>query len=314
MRIVSLLPSATEILCAIGLADRLVAVSAECDFPPSVRDKPRITGARVHAASPGAQIDSQVRNQLATGRSLYTLDAALLRSLEPDLVITQTLCRVCAVSDDEVRQMTADFDRPPRVLVLEPRTLGDVIESIRAIGEAAGATERGRALAAALEMRIERVRARSSGGGRYPCGSPRPTSPPRRVVVLEWLDPLYSSGHWTPELVELAGGSEPLARPGDRSRRIELREIVAADPNELVIACCGFDALRTLQDVPEFLGQPAVAGLRCVREGRVFVFDGNAHFSRPGPRLVEALELLAHTLNCRAHPAPSGVMPPIRVT
>ncbi|MBK8915986.1 MAG: ABC transporter substrate-binding protein [Phycisphaerales bacterium] len=313
MRIVSLLPSATEIVCAIGLTDQLVAVSAECDHPAAVRDKPRVTGARVRSEASGSEIDAQVRDQLATGQSLYTLDADLLRSLAPDLIITQTLCRVCAVSGDDVRQVAANFAHPPRVLVLEPTTLGDVLESIRTIGEAADAEVRGRALAAALEARMERVRERTLAAGRYPCGTARPAAT-RRVAVLEWLDPPFSSGHWTPELVALAGGVEPLAKAGERSRRVELSELVAADPDDLVIACCGFDALRTLREVPAFLAQPPVAGLRSVREGRVFVFDGNAYFSRPGPRLIDALEMLAHTLNGRAHPAPAGVIPPIRVT
>lgn len=320
MRIVSLLPSATETVLALGLDAELVGVTHECDYPLAARAKPKVTRTQIPTGIASAAIDELVRAQISDGESLYSLDFEALAALRPDLIITQTLCRVCAVSDREVATALEQLPGPPRCLYLEPRRLEDVFSSIRAVADAAGVPARGAEYVGQLRARLETVRRRAADAAArpatYPCGTPRPggwTRPPR-VAVLEWLDPLFGAGHWTPELVELVGGVEPLAQPGDSSRQISPSELAAADPDVLVIACCGFDTLRTLQDVTPFLAREEIANLRCVREGRVYVTDGNAYFSRPGPRLVEATELLAHTIAPRVHPLPDGVAPMVRIT
>jgi len=284
MRIVSLLPSATEIVCGLGLADRLVAVTDECDWPPEVRRLPKVTRTHIPVDAPGSEIDRLVRERARAGETPYTLDHALLRRLRPDLILSQTLCRVCAIDDRELAAVLRDLHPAPRVLYLEPVRMQDVLDSIVRVAEAAEAPERGTRLVAELERRIHAARERRHGRPRL------------RVVVLEWLDPLFACGHWTPELVEWAGAFEPLARAGERSRTVELEALVAADPDLLLIACCGFDIPRTMREVPGFLARPAVRSMRCVRDGRVYVVDGSAYFSRPSQRLVDSLELLVGLL------------------
>lgn len=290
MRIVSLLPSATEIVAALGLADALVGVTHECDHPPAVRDLPRVTITHIPTDADSAEIDRLVRAQLTSPtRALYSLDEAALAALRPDLIVTQTLCDVCAVSDHEVREAMAKLPHGAQVIYLEPTTLGDVLASLRTVADAAQAGELAAPAIAALEARIHAVRQRADAviakrGGRM------------RVVVLEWLDPLFTSGHWTPELVEIAGGTEPLATAGQRSRQTTAAEVAAARPDMLVIACCGFGAARAAEDMPRLLAHPEVAALPCVRAGRVFIVDGSAYFSRPGPRLVDSLEILAELI------------------
>lgn len=334
MRIASLLPSATEIVCALGLSEQLVAVTHECDWPPLVRDKPHVTRSRLAGDASSAEIDRLVGEQRGGGQAIYCLDDEALAALEPDLIITQTLCDVCAVDDAEVRQFvermrSRSAGRTPRVLYLEPTTLEEVLDSILQVARAAGVPDAGRRLLLSLRQRIERVRAAAAevaGGperGSHGTGERvRIDAPPAgagggagnrpQVVVLEWLDPPFSCGHWTPELVEIAGAHEPLARAGERSRRLTFDEIAAADPDVLLIACCGFTVERALRDVPGFLSAPQVAGLRCVRQRQVYVTDGSAYFSRPGPRLVDSLEILAHTLS-RVCELPDGVPGAIRV-
>lgn len=205
----------------------------------------------------------------------------MLESLAPDLLVTQALCDVCAVAEADVIAAACRIPGSPRVLNLEPTRLAEVFQAIMQVGEAAGCDATAQDVVASLQARVESVRRRVPGG-------PRP-----RTVVLEWLDPLFTSGHWTPELVHIAGGDEVVAVPGARSRTMTLDELVSAAPELLVIACCGFDVDRTLQDLPSFLARPGVSELPAVRSGAVHVMDGNAYLSRPGPRLVESLELLA---------------------
>lgn len=289
MRIVSLLPSATEIICELGLGPQLFGVTHECDFPPFVSSVRKVTRTLIPIDAGSAEIDRLVREQRAGSRALYALDFDAMREIRPDLIVTQTLCDVCAVDDREVRQFAqaaaADGLRTPIVVYLEPTRLSDVLDNVREVAAAACATPSGDELVCRLQCRIESVRSRATALPRRP-----------RVAVLEWLDPLFSSGHWTPEIVELAGGFEPLARAGERSRRIDETELAASDPDLIVIACCGFSIERTMHDVPAFLARPAVANLACVRERRVIVTDGGAYFSRPGPRLVDALEVLGSLL------------------
>lgn len=282
MRIVSLLPSATEIVCALGLEDSLVGVTHECDYPPSVRKLPKATWTLIpHDASSGA-IDALVRERLQAEKALYTLDMAVLEELRPDLLVTQALCDVCAVAEAEVQAAACSLPGQPRVVNLEPETLEQVFESIQQVGDAAGCPDRARDVIASLRARVRAVADRSAES------SDRP-----RVVVLEWLDPLFTCGHWTPELVRLAGGEEVIALEGQRSRTMSLEELLTAAPDVLLIACCGFDVERTMLDMPAFLSLPGVAELPAVRSGRVHVIDGNAYLSRPGPRLVDSLEILS---------------------
>jgi iron complex transport system substrate-binding protein len=282
LRIVSLLPSATEIVCALGLEDSLVGVTHECDWPPSVRALPRVTRTLIpHDASSG-DIDALVRERLHTEKALYTLDLPVLEELRPDLLVTQALCDVCAVAEAEVQAAACSLPGQPRVVNLEPETLEQVFESIAMVGDAAGCPDRAHDTIAALRARVQAVADRSAENGDRP-----------RVVVLEWLDPLFTCGHWTPELVRLAGGDEVIALEGQRSRTMSLEELLTAAPDVLVISCCGLDVERTMLDMPGFLSRPGVADLPAVRSGRVHVIDGNAYLSRPGPRLVDSLEIMS---------------------
>lgn len=294
MRIVSLLPSATEIVHAVGLGDRLVGVSHECDHPAAVRGLPRVTRSLIPADATSAEIDAAVRDGVRKRQPLFALDAALLASLRPDLVVTQALCDVCAVAEGKVAAALAGLPGPPRVLTLEPHRLGDVLAGMQAVADAAGAADAGRAAVAALQRRIDAVAARSAAVAAHP-----------RVMLLEWLDPPFTAGHWSPEIVRLAGGAEVLGREGERSRAVAWDDVRGADPEVLVVACCGFDVDRTRQELPLLTGRPGFRDLACVRSGRVYLMDGNAFFSRPGPRLVDALEALAHLLHPDVHPRPA---------
>ncbi|GJQ27276.1 MAG: cobalamin-binding protein [Phycisphaerae bacterium] len=292
MRIVSLLPSATEIVCALGLGDQLVGVTHECDYPPAVRSLPKVTHTLIPTDAASRDIDEMVRAQLKTDRTLYKLDPATLERVQPDLIVTQTLCDVCAVAASDVAAAVCRLPGRPKVVNLEPTRLEDVFESMLTVGEAAGVAHRAMKVVSELKARVAMVATRASRIAKRP-----------RVVLLEWIDPPFSSGHWSPELVELAGGREMLGRAGERSRGVDWEEIVRADPEVLVVACCGFDIERTKRDLPILRGHAGYEGLSCVRAGRIHVVDGNAYFSRPGPRLVESLELLAELI----HPS-AGIM------
>lgn len=304
MRIVSLLPSATEIVCALGLEDQLVGVTHECDFPPSVRDLPRVTRTFIPHDATSREIDALVREQLKTQQALYTLDLPVLTALAPDLLVTQALCDVCAVAEAEVNAAACALPGRPRVLNLEPMSLADVFETLRLVGEAAGCPERAERVVAELEARVETVAARTAAL----LHSERP-----RVAFLEWLDPLFNGGHWSPTLVELAGGLDVLGQPGERSRTLSWAELAAAEPEVLFIACCGFTAERTLEEIDVLTTHPAWPDLPAVRSGRVYISDGNAYFSRPGPRLVEGLEVLAYALHPTLHALASGLAPAQRL-
>lgn len=292
MRIVSLLPAATEIVHAVGLGDRLVGVSHECDHPADVRGLPRVTRSLLPAAAAtSADIDAAVRDRARRRQPLYALDAGLLAGLRPELVVTQALCDVCAVAEGEVAAAIAGLPGPPRVVTLEPHRLADVLAGMQIVADAGGAAEAGRAAVGDLGRRIDAVAARSAGIAARP-----------RVMLLEWLDPPFTAGHWSPEIVRLAGGEEVLGREGERSRAVAWDEVLAADPEVLVVACCGFDVHRTREELPLLAARPGFRDLACVRGGRVHLMDGNAFFSRPGPRLVEALEALGHLLHPDVHP------------
>jgi iron complex transport system substrate-binding protein len=296
MRIVSLLPSATEIVCALGLESSLVGVTHECDHPPAVSRLPKVTRTLIPHDAASAAIDALVRERLKTQQALYTLDLPTLEALAPDLIVTQALCDVCAVADAEVREAACALPAQPRVVNLEPTCLDDVFACLGMVAEAAGVEARGRDAVAALRARVEAVAARAARV------QPSPT-----VGLLEWIDPPFSSGHWTPELIALAGGRPLLGTAGERSHTLAWDAVRAADPEVLLIACCGFDVARTRQDLPILARQPGFAALTAVRAGRVYVTDGNAYFSRPGPRLVDSLEILAHAIAPDVHPLPHGL-------
>ena len=296
MRIVSLLPSATEIVCKLGLGDSLVGVTHECDFPPCVRDLPKVTRTLIPLDATSCEIDELVRERLKTQRALYTLDLPTLERLRPELIVTQTLCDVCAVAEAEVTAVACSLPDHPKVLNLEPMSLEDIFNTLLMVGDAAGVSERAHLIVNQLRARVDVIAQRSSTIRNRP-----------RVVILEWIDPPFSSGHWSPELVTLAGGDEQLGNPGVPSRTLSWQEVIAARPDVLVIACCGFDIPRTLVDIEILRQYPGWFDLPAVQAGKVFVIDGNAYFSRPGPRLVESLELIAHAFHPELHSAPAGI-------
>lgn len=302
MRIVSLLPSATEIICALGLEDQLVGVTHECDYPPFVCQLQKVTRTLIPAEASSGEIDRLVRQRLQTDRALYTLDLPVLQVLRPDLIVTQALCDVCAVAEDEVRAAACMLPGGPRVINLEPRTLSEVLASIRQVATAVGVDRSAEEVLTGLTARVAAVVSRTAGLQRRP-----------RVALLEWLEPPFSCGHWSPELVRLAGGIEGLGQEGRPSRTLRWDEVLAWQPEVVFIACCGFSVERTLCDLPLLRLVPGLRHVPAVRSGRVYVTDGSHYFSRPGPRLVDSLEILAHTLHPEVHPLPNGLPHPVRV-
>jgi iron complex transport system substrate-binding protein len=283
MRIVSLLPSATEILFALGLGDQVVGVTHECDFPPEARSKLTLTRSRLAPELSSGAIDAAVSAEIESpAHSLYTIDRDLLARLAPDLIVTQALCEVCAVAYDEVLDAVRGLPHQPTVLNLEPTSLDEVWSAIEQVGAATGREMEAGALVGSLRARIDDVRRRADEASSRP-----------RVGFLEWIDPLFCGGHWNPELVEIAGGYDALGQRGADAVRIEWEAFRATQPEVIVIACCGFSEERARQDLPILAAQPDYANLPAVRTGRVHVVDGAAYFSRPGPRLVDSLELLA---------------------
>lgn len=279
MRVVSLVPAATEITAALGRTADLVGVSRDCDWPPEVRRLPRVTRTRLGADLGGEAVDREVRTLLPDAGSLYALDD--LARLRPDVILTQGLCAVCAPSGDAVREATAGINPAPRLLSLDPTRLAEVLADVRAVGDALGVPDRAAAVVASLEARIEAVRRRRANRRRVAC------------VVLEWMAPPFASGFWTPELVAIAGGVDPLGRPGEPAREVAWDAVRAAAPDAIVIAACGWTVERALGDLPTLIARPGWAELPAVRARAVWVVDGTAHFSRPGPRLIDSLELLA---------------------
>ncbi len=279
MRVVSLVPAATEITAVLGRTADLVGVSNDCDWPPEVRALPRVTRTRLDRDLAGGAVDRQVRAVLPDAGSLYTLDD--LGLLRPDVVLTQGLCAVCAPSSDVVRQAVADLDPGPHLLSLDPMRLADVLADVRAVGDALGVPSRAAAVIASLEARIEAVRRRRVGGR------------PVRCVLLEWMAPPFCSGFWNPELIAIAGGIDPLGRPGEPAHEVAWDAVRAAAPEVMVISACGWTVERALGDLPTLVARPGWSELPAVRARAVWVVDGTAHLSRPGPRLIDSLELLA---------------------
>jgi iron complex transport system substrate-binding protein len=301
-RIVSLLPSATEIVCALGLRPGLVGVSHECDYPADVGTLPRVTRTRIPSGLGSSDIDRLVRAELGEKQALYSLDMGLLHALEPDLLVTQALCDVCAVAADEVESAACALAGSPRVLNLEPMTLEEVFATHLLVGEAAGIAAHARAIVAALRRRVARV-----------AQAVRPVAHRPRVAFLEWLDPPFNGGHWTPELIALAGGVDVFDGAGQRSRTLAWDEVLRTQPEVLVMALCGFDQQRAARDLPGLAARPGFLDMPCARSGQIWLVDGNQYFSRPGPRLVDSLELLGAILHPERVSLPADVTPAWRI-
>ena len=279
-RVISLVPSGTEIVAALGALDVLVGVTHECDYPPAVASLPRVTSSAVDRDASSASIDAQVRALSASGLPLFALDAADLARLAPTHILTQTLCDVCAVTDGDVRSVAQVLAAPPQLVPLVGRTLDGVWDDVRSVGAALGRAAAADELVAEIESRFRRVHERLKAAR-----APRP-----RAAVIEWLDPLYVAGHWTPDLVRRAGGVDVLAAPGAHSVRITVERVREAEPEIVIFAPCGFDVERAEREAAALLGTAEwewARGLTC------WVIDGNALTSRPGPRLAEAVEVLA---------------------
>ena len=286
MRIASLLPSATEIVCALGLEEDLVAVTHECDYPESVRTKPVLTRSVLTEAGPGAEVDRHIRELVHQGSSIYALDADRLAALRPDLILTQELCEVCAVSYPIVERAARRLESSTQLVSLEPESLDDVFQNIVSVGRLVGRQD------AAQEI-CDRLRRRIATVGQRVRGRPRP-----RVVCLEWVDPPYNCGHWTPELVTIAGGEERLGVTGQPAHPVDWERVRRVEPEVVVVMACGFSLERSLREVE--LAGPRFEGLAA----ELWVVDGNAFFSRPGPRLVDSVEIMAGILH------PGAVDPP----
>jgi len=288
-RVVSLIASATEIVCALGHEDLLVARSHECDWPESVRALPQASRPGFPTTGTSKAIDLAVKDRLAKALSVYQVDAELLKRLKPDVILTQTQCEVCAVSPADVERAVCQLtDQDVRVVALEPNRLGDVWEDIRRVAAALGDAGEGDRLVDQLRRRVLDIGAKA--GSLFP----RP-----RLAVIEWMDPLMTAGNWMPELVEVAGGTSVLGEAGVHSPYIAWDQVALEDPDVILVSPCGFDIARTERELPVLTTQSGWQRLRAVREGRVFVADGNAYFHRPGPRLVESLEILAEMLHPR---------------
>jgi iron complex transport system substrate-binding protein len=286
-RIVSLLPAATEIAAALGLMDQVVGVSHECDFPEQASQRPHITQCPIyHAGLTSGEVDEWVRRQLRENGTIYTIDEPLLRKLQPDVILTQKLCDVCAVGYGTVAKLAQTLAGPPRVLNLEPTSLADILGDIRRVADACNARERAETLIVNLSERVENVRKRVA------------TIPDRpRCFLMEWVDPPFCSGHWGPELVEIAGGVDPLGRKYQPSAQIEWQQVLDARPEIIVLALCGYDIERARRDYELLRRFPGFGSIPAADSDQVYVVNASAYFARPGPRIIDSLEILAGILH-----------------
>lgn len=291
-RVVSLIASATEIVAALGAGDLLVARSHECDFPPEVSALPSVTSPKLDVAQPSREIDRQVKALLEQALSVYRVDAERLRALRPDIIVTQTQCEVCAVSLSDVEAALAAWTGARPVIVsLAPNGLADVLDDIARVAEAIGRPQRGLALVAELQSRMERIANATAA---------MPSRP--RIAAIEWIEPLMAAGNWVPELIDMAGGTDLFGAPGRHSPWLDWADLVLADPDIIVVLPCGFDIARSRDEMPALTRLKDWPGLRAVRAGSVFLLDGNQYFNRPGPRLAQSLEILAEILHPQAFP------------
>lgn len=285
MRIWSLLPSATEILFALGLGDQVTGVTHECDYPPEAKAKPRVSISYIDSSRPGGEIDTQVSEHFQAGRQLYGINEEQLRRDPPDLIVTQDLCPVCAVSPSDFSGHLETAGCRAAIVTLNPNLLEDVLDNVLQVGQATGRLGEAEGLVTSLQRRIEAVRAAMKNARRP------------RVLCLEWLDPPMPAGHWVPQMVELAGGeSEPIAA-GEPSRKLPWEEMRAFEPEVVLLMPCGFNPQRAADEAAGLGRLEGWFQLPALRKGRVYAVDGNAHFSRPGPRLVDGLEILARLVH-----------------
>ena len=282
MRIVSLLPSATEILFALGLDAEVVGVSYDCDFPSQVSTRRVVVDSRIPAGLPSLEIDRRVREYVERGESLYIVNAEALRELAPDLVVTQDLCLVCAASPDDLAAVLANFEKRPRVLSLNPRNLRDVWDDISRVASETSREHASKKLLAQIEHRLHALKRQVEKISLRP-----------RVAFLEWLEPLYVGGHWVPAMIALAGGEDIFGKVGSPSFRVKLKDIVAAAPDIIVVAPCGYDAEQACKEYCTTSFPSDWDAIPAVRDGRVYAFEANAYASRPGPRLATGVEALA---------------------
>jgi iron complex transport system substrate-binding protein len=305
MRIVSLLPSATEILFGLGFDHEIVGVSHECDFPLRARTKTAVIQSRIPKDTPPADIDRIVRDYISRGESLYAVDAEILEELAPDLIITQDLCHVCAASPEDLATALAKFDRRPEVLCLNPQDLRDVWRDILWVGEETKRTPRAEAIVAMigerigeLEIMIDSIQARP------------------RVVLLEWLQPFYVGGHWVPEMIERAGGRDAIGKAESPSFRVSEQQIIEAAPEVMIVAPCGYSKEQSRDEYLSLTFSPEWATIPAVRNGRVYAMDANSYISRPGPRLVTGMEAMAKAIHpyVRVRPGAEAALLPIKPT
>ena len=286
-RIISLLPSATEMICALGLGDQLVGVTHECDYPPLVRSKPKV----VHNALPietmtEREIDRAVSERLRAGLGLYVLDMELIERLRPDIIVTQDLCEVCAPSENEVAQLLGFLSFRPRILYQAPHRISDVLDNLEELARETGREAQAAIVIDDAHRRLDRIAQAMAGVQERP-----------RVFCMEWLDPVYCSGHWVPEMVRLGGGQDGIGREGEDSVRVEWGQILDWAPEILVFMPCGYDLEKTMERVSGLGSLPGFDTLPAVRSGRVFAVDANSYFARPGPRVIDGAELTAHLIH-----------------
>ena len=305
MRIVSLLPSATELVCGLGLRQQLVGVSNECDYPNSVIGLPVLTSSRIPQGLDSGSIDHLVTEQLKSDQALYDLNIDVLTSVRPDLIVTQALCDVCAVSGNDVARAVGSLPNNPDVINLEPNCLTDVLDTVELLAEAADCVKQGQIYLRELRYRISQVNNKSSVIN---------LSDKPRVALLDWLDPIFDGGHWSPEIIELAGGIACFGNKKEPSQRRSWNDLIQARPDIIFIALCGFNVERSMQDVEDFFSSQEFSVLRNQVGSKIFLVDGNAYFSRPGPRLVDALEIMAIALHPLAHKLPSNLPEAIKLT
>jgi iron complex transport system substrate-binding protein len=289
MRIVSLVPSATEMLFALGLGPDLIAVTHECDYPLAAQELPKVTRDVLPSGLSAAQIDAAVKERTLAGESIYELDTEMLHDLRPDLIVTQALCSVCAVSYDDVRTIAEELETQPLVISLDPHTVGEVFGDARTLAQATNSKDAAVELVREGSARIDRVRL-AVRGARRP-----------RVVALEWLDPPFAAGHWTPQLIEYAGGEDVLGFAGEHSEQRMWEDVRASRPDIVIVMPCGYDAEIAHREAEMHRDQLAAVGA-----GEVVAVDASAYFSRPGPRIVDGLELLAHILHPELVPENPG--------
>ncbi len=298
MRIYSFIPSATEMVYALGLGDQLCGVTHECDYPPAAKGKPVAIRSLIDAAGMSQrEIDDRVVESMTHGHGLYSIDKSLLRENMPDVVITQELCDVCSVSLRDVLSTISELSKTCEVVSLKPRGLGGVLEDILTVGKACGAEPAAEELVRSLEARIQRVREAAAALDRP------------RVFCVEWYDPVFASGHWVPEMVEIAGGEDALGTAGQDSKKISWDRVLKFDPQVLILMPCGFDTERAFEDLPILAKYQGWRSITAVETGAVFATNGSAYYSRPGPRLVDGLELMAKMIHPEAF---GGEMPPER--